>query len=375
MPNDVTASEMQIFQVELGRVFKNRGTVNPSLSNTPVTLPTVLSNQTADVMPLMAGAGEACVGVEVYYPLADNVTAPTVSATPIAGACDLTTGDGVSSAKQTYDLNVFLKENVKLNDNDCDNLLKFMPKKALAIATKMALYAKSLNDRMITLLETNKSVTVATNLPSAVTIPGTEYTIVGDDYWEGIGASKIIPVLDQLAFSRGLAGNYYIISGKALSIPVILARDASRNQNEVSYTYTFGRRDIYNDVKNLDTLVGAEVIYLVDPNAIFGYFYNSYTEQPFETKDKNNTINYSLPLYYFDDYQTGNLNQSVLSFMSNGVAQPVMVDIREQKTCNASGKYGDVSHDFVWEIGLKGILNVVPKLDTTLTGIIRVDRA
>ena len=47
MPNDVTASEMQIFQVELGRVFKNRGTVNPSLSNTPVTLPTGLSNQTA----------------------------------------------------------------------------------------------------------------------------------------------------------------------------------------------------------------------------------------------------------------------------------------------------------------------------------------
>lgn len=376
MPNDVTASEMQILQVEMPLVFKNSGTVNPSLSNTPIALPVVLGNQTANVNPIMDGAGRACVGVEVWYPIADNTVVPTVSGTPIAGECDLITGDGVSTAKQAYDLNVFLKENAKLNDVDCDNLAKFMPKKALAIQTKMSLFATSLNNQMISLVEANKAVASLAGVPNAVTIPGSgEYTIVGNEYWEGIGASKIIPVLDQLAHVKGLSDNYYILSGKALQIPKLLVQDARSNDNEVSYSITMGRRDIYNDVKNLDTLIGAEVIYLIDPNAIIGYFWNSYTEVPFETKDKNNTINYSLPLGYFDNYQSGNMNRTVLSFMNDNSPMSVMVDVREQKTCNASGPYGDVSHDYVWEIGLKGLLDVVPAISTGLTGIIRVDRA
>ena len=371
----ITDSALKIFQANFDSVFKNKGTINAFLNNTPRTLEAVARRQNVNTAPLMDGAGMACVGVEVWHTVFDNTTIPVTSATPIASTCDLTTGDTLSTVKRTYNLNVFQKPTaIKASTLDCDNALKFAQKKAELLAGQLAKIAQGLNNTMIALVEANKSVPVAGNLPEGVTIALGEYTITGSTYWNGIEASKIMPILDELALIKGISGNYWILSGKALAIPKILVLDATANNNERSYEITFGRRDLVNDVRNLDPIITADVIYLIDPAAIVTYFTNSYPAQPIATGDKNNTTHYSVPLIYFDDYQSGNMNQSTLMYNSNGTMIPVRADVREQLVCVA-GAYGDVAYEHIWEVGVKGLMDVVARTSTDNTGIIRVNKA
>ena len=375
MPNDFTASVIPVLQTEFPSVFKNKGTVNPELTNTPVTIAAVLAHLTANAMPIEEGSGKLCVGAEVWYPTADNVAEPTVFTTPQASDCVLTTGDGLSTAKSTFALNVFQKFTIAINDKDCDNQMKFVQKTAFLMANKMHLMARALNTKMINDLEANKSVASATNLPTGVTVnAGLNYEIAGAAFWTGIGAADIIPILDQLAYEKGLPGNYYIISGKALAIPSIMARDHAANDNERSYTITFSSRELINDIKNLDPIITAEVIYLVDPNCVVSYFHNEYKTAE-DVGDANNTVTFSMPLVYFTNFQDGASNQATLSYMNNGMSTPVMVDMRYQKVCNsATNNNGYVTHDHITEMILTGMISFVPKVGDN-SGIIRVDKA
>lgn len=378
MPADFTASALPIIPIEMVTVFQNLGTVNPELNNVPVTVAAVLERQTTRINPIKSQAGDLCVGAEVWYYVNDTTTIPTVSATPIASVCEITGGLTISTDNQAYDLNVFLKPKISLNDLDCDNASKFASRAAFSLASALQKMAISLNNKMIAVLEANKSTPVAGNLPDGVTIAG-EYTITGTTYWQGIDAAKIIPVLDQLATIKGLTGNYYIISGKSLQIPKILASDARANDNERSYITTISRRDIINDPKNVDAIIGADVIYLVDPSAVFGYFANLYTasmEAPQPVGDSLNTKVFSIPLYYYDNYQSGNFNRSTMRYMNgeSGLTD-VMVDVRVQKVCNVTGQFGSVSYDYNWELSLMGLIDVVPRASATNTGIIRINKA
>jgi hypothetical protein len=371
----LTASDLQILQLELMQVFKSKATVNPELTNLPITALTVFNRQTANSTPLLEGSGKLCIGAETWYPIADSTSVPTVSVTAIASECQITGGTGVSTAKQAFALNVFLKEKISINTKDCDNALKFLPKQAFLLANRMHLMARSLNVKMINDLEANKSVATIANVPDAVTINvGLNYAITDQTYWNGIEAAKIIPVLDQLANEKGLPDNYYIMSGKALAIPVDMARDHAANDNEKSYIMTLSRRDIINDTKNLDPIITSDVIFLIDPNAIVSYFHNEYVVAQ-DVGDADNTVTYSIPLSVYTDYQKGGSNQQVMSYSNDGVITPIMVDIRTQKVCNiAKASNGFVSHDMKSEMIITGMIGFVPKVGDN-TGIIRVDKA
>ena len=55
MAQDLTASQMQIILMEMDGIFKNKATLNPQLTNTPVVAPAILERQTADVKGFFAG--------------------------------------------------------------------------------------------------------------------------------------------------------------------------------------------------------------------------------------------------------------------------------------------------------------------------------
>lgn len=373
MPNDFSASVRQIVQIKLASAFKTQATVNPEITNVPVAGPAILERQTVNATPLFEGLGAgSCVGVEAWYFTADVVTLPTVSGTPIASTCQLSTGDGLSTAKQTYGFNHFQKFTIKINDKECANLAKFMDKTAFLMSNKLSLMAQAVNNTMIAGLDTNKSTATIADVPDGVTINTGNYEIVGG--WDGFAAADIIKTLDQLAFVKGLPGNYYIVSGKALSIPKALATDHAANDNERSFNITFSQRDIVNDVKNLDTIIGAEVVYLIDPNAMVNYFLSLYTPEGMDTGDRDNTVEVSVPLRYYSDIQDGGNNFKTLSYMNNGTSTDVRVDIRYQKVCNPVGQLGYTSTDHIWELSLVGLLDFIPAVGDN-TGIIRVNKA
>ena len=151
---DVTPSILPIILAEMDTIFNTKATVNPELTNNPVTFPAILEKQNVNIDPLFVGAGERCTGVRVIYQIADVTTLPTSSATPIAGECDLTTGDRMSTKAVEYDFNTFIKPSIQVNDEDCDNLVKYAQRVAFLLAQKMHLITRTLNEDAITLLET-----------------------------------------------------------------------------------------------------------------------------------------------------------------------------------------------------------------------------
>lgn len=379
---DVTPSILPIILAEMDTIFNTKATVNPELTNNPVTFPAILEKQNVNIDPLFVGAGERCTGVRVIYQIADVTTLPTSSATPIAGECDLTTGDRMSTKAVEYDFNTFIKPYILVNDEDCDNLVKYAQRVAFLLAQKMHLITRTLNEDAITLLETNKSVADPALGVDDVTVVAGEYTITGAQFWKGEGAADTLAIFDQMARKIGLPNNYYIISGTALRVPYDLARDKSVNDNQRSFALTFQRRDIYWDEDNLDVIAGAECVYLVDPNAIVFYPYAEYpqadanlTGDQYKWGDKNNTLRFSLPLQYYNMYQDGDLSMMPVMFANNGQMEQVYIDVRYQKTCNSTDtKYGKPSLDHVWELDFVGLLDVIPK-EGDNSGIVRVNKA
>ena len=379
---DVTPSILPIILAEMDTIFNTKATVNSELTNNPVTFPAILEKQNVNIDPLFVGAGERCTGVRVIYQIADVTTLPTSSATPIAGECDLTTGDRMSTKAVEYDFNTFIKPSIQVNDEDCDNLVKYAQRVAFLLAQKMHLITRTLNEDAITLLETNKSVADPALGVDDVTVVAGEYTITGAQFWKGEGAADTLAIFDQMARKIGLPNNYYIISGTALRVPYDLARDKSVNDNQRSFALTFQRRDIYWDEDNLDVIAGAECVYLVDPNAIVFYPYAEYpqadanlTGDQYKWGDKNNTLRFSLPLQYYNMYQDGDLSMMPVMFANNGQMEQVYIDVRYQKTCNSTDtKYGKPSLDHVWELDFVGLLDVIPK-EGDNSGIVRVNKA
>ena len=190
---------MQIILMEMDGIFKNKATLNPQLTNTPVVAPAILERQTADVKGFFAGSGDACVGTELWYRQANNTTVPTVSGAPIPSECEISQGEEISTQKQQYIFNVFDKKIVEVDDApNCGNLAKFQENTAFAMANEMSLMAQGYSNFVISQLDINKSVASATNLPDAVTISGGgDYEITDTSYWNGIEAAKIIPETDN----------------------------------------------------------------------------------------------------------------------------------------------------------------------------------
>ena len=208
MPNDFTPSVIPILRTKLDTIFASKATVNPELTILPVTAASVLMKQTATISPLLAGAGDLCTGVKVWYNVADVTALPSVSAVPIAGVCDLVSGDGMSTQAQDYDFNIFEKPRIALNDKDCDNFSKFTDRAAFLLAHKMSLMVQAFNTTVINSLETNKSVASAANLPDDVTIGGGgEYTITGAAFWSGEGAADTLAISTRKLWSLTASGD------------------------------------------------------------------------------------------------------------------------------------------------------------------------
>lgn len=376
MPNDYSASLLDKAKILQEDIYRTNATTNRVLSNTPVTVASVMEKQTANVSPIMNGAGNECVGVTVFYPEMDDQTVGGVSSTPLVSDCEIPDGDTYSTASKDYDLNVFKDQFFTINDKDCDNEFKFAERVAFGLSTTLHKMALSLNNHMISVLDTNKSTPTVTNLPDNVTIVGGEYTITGAQFWTGIEAAQIIPVLDQLALINGLPDNYYIISGKSLQIAYNYSRDRALNDNERSYTQTFQGRDITFDPKNVDPIIAEDAIYLVDPNVWACYFHQEYSEDMVQTDDENNTITHAIPLDFFSQYQNGDNMRQTLQYMNELQPQNVMVNISYQKKCNTtSNKYGFRTHNHKWELKLAGLIDLIPRTDDFGTGIIRVNKA
>ena len=378
MPNDFSQTVRDQVFVKMTDIYATQATVNKIFANTPVTAAAVMANQTANLVPVMDNTGNVCTGLKVYYPLMDDETIGSISNVPVTSDCQIDGQYTASTAVKEYNLNVFEKRSFKVSDNDCDNHFDFQDRVAFGLVTEMQKFALSLNNYVIAFCDTNKATPVNANLPDGVTVVNNEYTITGADYWTGIESAKIMPVFDQLAQINGLPDNYYIISGKALQQAYNYSADRALNDNERSYAQTFRGKDIVFDTKNLDPIIQDDCVYLVDPNVFASYFYRKYPaapEAPIERRDDLNTTEFALPLDFFSQYQNGNTNRATLQFMNNMAPEDVYVNVRYQYRCGAEDPNGFKTYEHNWELQLAGMIDLIPRSNNEITGIIRVNKA
>lgn len=371
----VTASIIPILRMAMDKVFQNKGNVEPWLNKTPVTAPLLAMKQTAKVEELKAGSGDACVGTRIWYATADNSAESVISGTPVASVCDMTATDSMSTASVDYDFNIFAKRSIIVNDNDCDNFYKYPERVADLLIRTMTAMVQGLNTHEINQLEANKTVATATELPSIVTVAVGDYTITGADYWDGDKVQETFAAFDILADKHGL-GDYMVISGRSLQVASKVAAFNGGNVGTTQFgnSVAFGRQELFFDTRNLDGVIGADVVYLVDKRAYASYFYAEYPEQGVELKDEYNTMKFSMPLQYFNNFAMDNSNVSTLQFWNGDMMQNAMIDVRYQRKCNVSGKYGKTSLDHIWELDLTGLFALAPN-DGSETGIVKVVKA
>lgn len=373
MANDFSAGVMEAIKAKFLTVFKNRSTVNPELTPVPVTMSALLTTQTVNVSPVM-DATNNCVALKVIHEVADNTSLPTSSATAITGDCDLADGDGMSLVDTDYELNYFIKESITINDDDCGNIEKFTDRVAFLMLHKKSMFVQKMNEDLINELEANKSVPTTLDIDD-LTIAGGDYVLTGSEYWKGISSADTIAIFDQIARLKGLPKNYIIVVGAALAIPYQQAGDHAANDNERSYAKSFQRHQIFQDVDSLDEVIGAQSVFLIDPNAFLGYFHAEYPNVPKNNLDEYNTHLMSMPLEYYDSYRDASLNVSQVQFMNNGTPMGAKIDVKYQRKCATTGHKGKTSLKHTFEFDLNALFGFVPKASTNETGIVKILKA
>ena len=282
----------------------------------------------------------------------------------------------MSTAYVDYDFNVFAKETIALNDKDCDNFFKFQERVAELLLHKQSLMVQAFNTHVINELEANKTTATTTELVDNVTVVAGDYTITGADYWTGDKVQETFAIFDQLADKHGL-GDYVVISGRSLKVAQMMASFNGGNVGTTKFgnNVAFGSNEVFWDTRNLDTTIGAEVVYLVDPRAYASYFYSQYPAQGEDLKDDKNTVVFSLDLQYYNNFAQNNANVTDLQYQNGGLLVPATIDVRYQKKCDVTNtKYGKPSLNHIWELDLVSLFELAPN-DGNETGIVKVVKA
>ena len=376
MPNDVTASIMSIIFAKMSRVFKNKANVQLEIRNTPITAPVLLENQVATLEELKAGTEQTCVGTRIWYSVADNTAEVTIGSVPVETACDIAVGDGVSTVAVDYDFNLFAKETISLNDDDCDNHYKFPERVADLMMHKQTMIVQGINTKIISDLEANKSTPTATDLPDGVTIVTGDYAMTDPEYWNGTKIQEALANVMYLADKHGIT-DYVVMSGKNFKTASVVASFNGGNvgNDKFGNSVAFGDTNLFWDYRNLDRVIGADCLFIVDSRAYAAYFYAEYPRIPTALGDKDNTIKMSVPLRYYNNFDQDNDSVSTLQFFNGTAMQDAYIDVLYQKDCDkTTNKNKKIRLLHNWEYDLTGMFALAPN-DGAETGIVKIVRA
>lgn len=365
MPLDFTATTLPAFQVALEEVFLG-GRTTLERSVPPMTAQRLLEEQTATTTPIIRN--NVCIATQVDYLHVDSVVIPTATTSAPAVNCVIPAGDGLSSAEKTYTPNLYIQETILVNDQDCDNFFKTTQKVAHLFASTMAKMAQSLNEHLIAQLvllkDTPTFVGNGTLNVDVIDYPAADFLnpdLLAD--WRLIASRNF------------LASNYLILNGTNLNNLTYNAAFKQLDDDKRSLiAQLLAGEKLSWDLFQMDTIVGALPSFLVDPNMYAFFNKTNYTDALVEWKDANNTATFRLPLQYFVDNPDPTRRAQTFMYANNGVLQPIMVDIRYQRVCDAvitQGGRPSLTHK--WSFLIEGGFDTAPATDSK-SGIIQINK-
>jgi hypothetical protein len=288
-----------------------------------------------------------CRGAKVVFLKSCTNTATDIVETPI-DACDLT-GAETESVSLTLANNLGYKDTFKVLGSDCKDKFTVSDKIAHLMAAKMANIEEKLNLAGIAFLTANEQP-VADPLEYGET--GNVVNIPTDSW-----APELLAEFAVMAKLSNLY-NPFIISGSNLYVANFLAQYRSASSPSVDSVLTVGPFDIIFDIKNIDSTVGANATFLVDPSAYAFWPSNQYdntTPQPFSQGST---------LYVWKQ------RAPRLMWNNNGNIEPVYFDMETQEVCEVVSGVKYVNR--VFAIIFRGGLQLGPQVCvSTDTGILQ----
>ena len=270
--------------------------------------------------------------------------------TPIS-SCDIT-GAETESTYLALANNLAYVATFEVSEEDCADAFSASEKIAYLMAVKMAMIEKKINDAGIAFLTANEQAP-ADDL--GYTLDGNVITVP---------VANITPAfLADVSIMAELSNLYspFIITGKNLYTANFLADYRSAGSDNVDRVLRSGPFDIVFDVKNIDTTVGADATFVVDPSGYAFWSSNQYmNESPTLRGDAQGTLVWKQ-------------RAPRLMYNNGGNLTPVYFDVEYQKICQVAPA-GTTTLNHAFRIVFRGGLQLGPHVCvSTDTGILQIN--
>lgn len=342
-----SASDLPDVIIKMNEMFGG-DRLAPELNKDIDTIMALATRQTAkfDKMDVLLDVLD-CRGAKVVFLKSCTNEAVDIVATPITD-CALV-GAETESASMTLANNLGWMESFKVLGSDCKDAFSVVDKIAHLMTVKMANLEEKINLAAIAFLMANEQ---------AVADPLT-YTETGNvvNVPEGAWTPAF---LAEIAVMSKLSKLYnpFIISGSNLYVANFLADYRSASSPSVDAVLKSGPFDIYFDIQNIDTVVGAKATFLVDPSSYVFWPSNQYENMAPEPFSNGST------LYKWRQ------RAPRLQYNDNGSLKPVYFDVESQEACEVVG--GVKYTNYVFNIFFRGGLQLGPQVcDASATGILQ----
>lgn len=345
---DFTASVLPDVIIKINEMFSGKRHT-PEL-NTPIeTIKALAERQTVrfDKVDVLLDHMD-CRGCKVVW--LKDCTNDVVNGidTPIT-SCDIT-GNETESTYLSVANNLAYYDTFSVKEEDCKDAFSAAEKIAYLMATTMAALEVKINLAGIAFL-------VANNQAPADDMG---YTINGSDVLEVPKASITPAFLADIAVMAELSNLYspFLVSGKNFYTANFLAEYRSAGSDHVDGA--LGSFPIVWDIKNMDTTVGADATFVVDPSSYVFWGSNQYQNEAPEMRA--------------GDSKTLVWKQRAprLMFNNAGTLVPVYFDITYQKTCSVTSGTEYTNH--IFRVLFRGGLQLGPQVcDSGDTGILQIN--
>jgi hypothetical protein len=366
MPVSLTASNSLLIQAAAAQMWTDKTAAGLQYDNPVTTVSKLANSQTMRAAPVFDDAG-TCVSYKIFWPdLTDAAAAAVYSGAVVnpAAACDLITGNPIGTKSKTYAPNVFIDDVFEVSDNLCGNDAQFVDLVATQTNFSMQKIRNAINRRAIQFLETNKSPNVDVAATAGMTIAGTLTTVPAVQFQD----PSILMKFQIMAESNRLGGDFLIMDGTNLLLNKELAPYLGLNDQQRSFGSLFA--DIsarYNaDLRDLQTVVGANATYLVNPN-MFGLFNQTgYGLSPVEIDRVKGTMAYKVADPVLTYRKTMQSNGRVVT-----ATVPIEYDVLYQKVCTGVDALGRPVFKHTFKMSFLGGIVLGTESNTGHTGILK----
>jgi|GEM_PF-4624373 len=342
-----TASVLPDVLIKINEMFSGERHT-PELNKDIQTIQALAERQTArfDKLDVLLDHMD-CRGAKVVFLKDCTNTAINLITDPIT-SCTLT-GAETESESLTLANNLGYADSFSVKEEDCKDLFTIADKIAFLMASKMAAIEEKLNLACIAFLIANEQPVAD---PLTYTETGNIVNIPTDAWTPAL--------LAEMAVMAKLSNLYspFIISGSNLYVANFLADYRSQSSPSVDAVLKSGPFDIIFDIKNIDTTVGANATFMVDPSSYAFWSTNQFQNTAPQEFSKGST------LYVWKQ------RAPRLVYNNNGVLTPVFFDMSTQETCAVVSGTRYVNR--VFEIVFRGGLQLGPQVcSATDTGILQ----